>query len=161
MKGIKSVVGAVGTVALMAAGSAWADAGPGCGLGHMLWQGKTGLPAHVLAATTNGTAYNQAFALTSGTSNCDPNAQVKNEYQRKVFVAANFDDLARDVAQGNGERLAVLAELSGVAPADRGAFYRTAQQQFTTLFGGENNADSMLVALDGLIAGSSPATTVR
>ena len=160
MKGMKSFVGAAGAVALMAAGgSAWADAGPGCGLGHMWWQGETGLAAHVLGATTNNTFYIQAFALSSGTSDCDPNAQVKNEYQRKVFVAANFDDLARDVAQGNGERLAVLAELSGVAPADRDAFYRTAQQEFTTLFGGESNADSMLVALDGLIAGN--ATMVR
>lgn len=157
MKGIKLLVGAA---ALMAAGgSAWADAGPGCGLGHIIFKGQTGLVPHVLGATFNGTGYNQTFALSSGTSDCDPNAQVKNEYQRKVFVAANFDDLARDVAQGNGERLVVLAELSGVAQADRGTFYRTTQQKFTTLFGGENNAESMLAALDGLIAGN--ATTAR
>lgn len=155
MKGIKSTIGAASAVMLaMAAGSAWADKGPGCGLGHMWWKGKTGLGAHVLAATTNNTAYIQAFALSSGTSDCDPNAQVRNDYQRKVFVAANFDDLAHDVALGGGDRLAALAALSGIAPADRDAFYRTAQQEFNTLFKSEGNSEDMLASLDSLIAGA-------
>lgn len=155
MKGIKSTIGAAGAVMLaMAGGSAWADNGPGCGLGHQVWKGQTGLAAHVLAATTNNTAYIQAFALSSGTSDCDPNKQVKNEYQRKVFVAANYDELARDVALGGGDRLAALAALSGVEPADRDAFYRTAQQEFNTLFKAESTSDDMLASLDNLIAGT-------
>ena len=155
MKSIKSTIGAASAVMLaMAGGSAWADNGPGCGLGHIIFKGKTGLVPHVLGATTNGTGHNQTFALSSGTSDCDPNAQVKNEYQRKVFAAANFDDLARDVALGGGDRLATLAELSGVAPADRDAFYRSAQQEFDTLFKAGSNSDGMLASLDDLIAGT-------
>jgi hypothetical protein len=155
MKGIKSTIGAAGAVMLaMAGGSAWADNGPGCGLGHQWFVGKTGLANHVMAATTNNTFYIQAFALSSGTSDCDPNAQVKNEYQRKVFVAANYDELARDVALGGGDRLAILAELSGVAPAERDTFYRTAQQEFNTLFKAESTSDDMLASLDNLIAGT-------
>lgn len=156
MKGIKSTIGAASAVMLaMAGGSAWADNGPGCGLGHQLWKGKSGPAAHILGATTNNTAYIQAFALSSGTSDCDPNAQVKNDYQRKVFAAANFDDLAHDVALGGGDRLATLADLSGVAPADRDAFYRNAQQEFDTLFKAGSNSDGMLASLDDLIAGTS------
>jgi hypothetical protein len=155
MKGIKSTIGAAGAVMLaMAGGSAWADSGPGCGLGHQWFAGKTGLGSHVMAATTNGTSAIQAFALTSGTSDCDPNAQVKNDFQRRLFAAANFDDVARDVAHGGGDRLAVLAEMSGVAPADRDAFYRSAQQEFNTLFKAESTSDDMLASLDSLIAGT-------
>lgn len=158
MKGIKSLVGAIGVAALASAGGAWADSGPGCGLGHQWFEGQTGLASHVMAATTNNTFYIQPFALTSGTSDCDPNAQVRNEYERKVFAAANFDELAREAAQGGGERLAALADLSGVAPSDRETFYRGIQQRFGALFGGDSTADSMLVALDGMIADNRTAT---
>jgi hypothetical protein len=155
MKGIKSTIGAAGAVMLaMAGGSAWADNGPGCGLGHLIFKGKTGLFAHVVGATFNGTAYNQTFGLSSGTSDCDPNAQVNNDKQRKVFVAENYDELARDVALGGGDRLTALAVLSGVAPADRDTFYRTAQQEFNALFKADSTSDDMLASLDNLIAGA-------
>ena len=42
----------------------------GCGLGSLLFGTQSG-PIQIFAATTNNSSYNQAFGITSGTSNCD------------------------------------------------------------------------------------------
>lgn len=53
------------------------------------------------------------FAMTSGTSNCVnmPHETARNE--QEVFVAANFNSLSKEAAQGEGEHLAALAEVMG------------------------------------------------
>ncbi|HSR11213.1 MAG TPA: DUF3015 family protein, partial [Thermodesulfobacteriota bacterium] len=85
-------------------GSAWAvdPKNTGCGLGSIAWEGQNGLMSQTMAATTNGTFGNQTFGITSGTSNCE---QYKSfTYNEKVdtFVAENMDNLATDIARGQG-----------------------------------------------------------
>jgi hypothetical protein len=94
MKGTKSLVGAVGAAALMAAGSgAWADNGPGCGLGKLALDGKAGFGWNLLGWLLNGIGGNQTFGMTSGTSGCDVTKAVLNEHDRTDYAAANFDNL--------------------------------------------------------------------
>ena len=122
--------------------------GPGCGLGNQVWKGKTGLLAHISAATTNGTG-SQTFAITSGTLGCNQNAIVYNDLEKKAFVAFNTDDLAKDVAQGNGSHLASLASLIGIEEQDKTAFFSHTQNNFETIFpSNETSYGEILAALD-------------
>lgn len=122
--------------------------GPGCGLGQMLWKGQSGLLPHISAATTNGTSSNQWFGISFGTLDCNPDASVSNDYQRAVFAAANYDNLAQEAAQGEGNHLSALAEIMGIETADRTSFFTMAQNNHQTLFSASNNPQQMLSALD-------------
>ncbi len=113
---------------------ALADNGPGCGMGAELWKGKSGLVAHTSAGTTNGTFSSPLSGLLSGTSGCENPGVVSNDYQQKIFVSMNLDDLAQDVAQGSGDHLSSLASLMGVASEDRDAFNSLAQDNYEKIF---------------------------
>lgn len=133
-----------------------AQEGPGCGLGQQVWEGKTGIMAHTSAATTNGIFANQIFGMSTGTLGCNPESVVFNEYERDVFVAANYDNIARDAAQGSGEHLASLAELMGIAEADREAFYSFAQANYDSLFNEQNDGyREVVAALDQAMMGDA------
>jgi len=122
-------------VALAAAASTSmaASYGPaGCGLGsHVVFPNASSLPEHVLAATTNGTSFNNTFGMTSGTSGCDagsPMAGVQN------YMDQNMEQLASDSARGQGESLQALIALIGVDAADQGEFTQTMQTNFDKIF---------------------------
>ena len=56
-----------------------------------------------------------------------------NEANKKAFVAVNMDNLSREMAQGRGAHLEVLADLMGVAEEDKMTFYGMAQEEYTSL----------------------------
>ena len=102
----------------------------GCGLGSMV-VGKRG--GQIFAATTNGTFYNQTFAITMGTSNCpadDPNADTAARVDG--FVIANKVALANDIARGDGETVDNIASLMGCE--QNANFGLTLQQNFPVIF---------------------------
>lgn len=81
----------------------------GCGLGNYV-VGKSG--SQILAATTNGTAWNQMFGITFGTSNCDDSQNLNKTASRlDNFISGNKVAIASDAAKGEGETVAVLAKL--------------------------------------------------
>jgi hypothetical protein len=127
--------------------------GPGCGVGQTLWKGQTGLLPHISASTTNGT-FLQSFAVSSETSGCQGKSVVKNDHERKIFVADNLDNLAQEIAQGQGNYLASLAVIMGISETDKPAFFSLAQNNYAQLFE-SNHADygSMLAALDSAMSG--------
>lgn len=84
----------------------------GCGLGSIIFGDEPGL-VQIFASTTNGTAGNQTFGITSGTSNCDSNDLTLSQKKQKLFVEQNFDSLAKEMSIGNGESLATLSLLLG------------------------------------------------
>lgn len=121
----------------------------GCGLGQTIFEGQGGMMPNILAITTNGTSGNNTFGMTSGTSGCDAEAVVTNEYQRKLFVVNNLDNLSQEMAQGQGDHLTSLATLMGVTETDQSAFYELTQNQYGSLFNSsEVNADQIIAALD-------------
>ena len=133
----KIVITMVAAVALAVSGTAWA-ANTGCGLGDLAFGEKdfftnTSLGQSFLA-TTNGTFGSQTFGITSGTSNCDtPSSFVKNE-QLNEFVVANMDNLAKDIAMGQGESLDTLAELMEVPSDSRPQLFAKLQTNFSDIY---------------------------
>jgi len=125
-----------------------ADSGPGCGLGQQVFSGQSGLFAHVLAATTNGSSSNQLFGLSFDSLGCDGETVITASYQRDVFVASNFDNIARDAAQGGGDHLESLAQLMNVHEADTARFFEVAQVNYNNLF--DDGATQHEVWLDKL-----------
>ncbi len=137
------------------AGTAFADSGAGCGLGQQLFAGQTGLFAHVVAATTNGSTTNQWLGISFNSLGCDETNVVTNEYQRKVFMTANLDNLSQDIAQGQGEHLATLAALMGIPQNQQSAFFALTQSHASALVSTNNNADDMYVALTDTLRADS------
>lgn len=124
----------------------------GCGLGTMLLKGKQGVAPQVLAITTNGTYYNQTFAISSGTSGCTKDGVIQSPSKIKVITAAQLDGLARDVAQGEGEVLDSLAEVMAIEDVDQKLFRATMQGNFERIFPSENvTADEVTQAITAVM----------
>ena len=125
----------------------------GCGLGSIIWEGSDGVPAQVLAATTNGTLGNQTFGISSHTLGCAANGKVMNPERVAMFISPNIDRLAQDMSRGSGETLTSLADVIGIAPADRPAFYAATQKNFERIVPSENvTAGDMTNALFSIMS---------
>ena len=146
---MKRFYGAILTLALaLPMSGAFAGSGPGCGIGEMIFKGQSGLFAHTSAATTNGSTFNQWFGISSNSLGCDENHVVTNEYQRKVFVASNLDNLSQEMAQGQGDHLAALASFIGIPKDEQEAFFSLTQEKYAALYPATKvTADDMYAAL--------------
>ena len=112
---------------------AHADNDVGCGIGTNLMKGKSGLVSHVLASCTN--AYTlQSVSLTFNMFGCDSKGKVTADAELRKFAATNIDQLARDMARGEGETLAAFAELLAVPADQQAAFGSFTQAHFLDLF---------------------------
>ncbi|VTL97979.1 Protein of uncharacterised function (DUF3015) [Pseudomonas aeruginosa] len=120
--------------------TAYADAagGNGCGWGNMVFEGQRGLFPHLLATTTNGTSGNATFGMTSGTNGCNTNARLG--YGGRSIFAMNgmLDNIAEDMAKGQGEALDAYAVLLGVEAKDRAHFAQVTQQHFGEIFASQD-----------------------
>lgn len=110
----------------------------GCGLGAQLFDGQSGIFPQILAVTTNGTFGNQTFGISSGTSGCNPDGTVEASVRVPMFVGANLDSLARDIAQGQGEALESLAALMAIAATDKSTFFNVAKSNHAQIFATAN-----------------------
>ena len=106
----------------------------GCGWGTMLFEGKDGLVQQVLAATTNGFLGSQTFGISSGTAMCDRAPSFASNEPLNRFVADNMDNLARDIAMGQGEYLDTLAALMEVPMEELDEFSVTLQANFPEIY---------------------------
>ena len=141
----------VGSVLVMAvvvlSGIGWAvdQKNTGCGLGTLVFEGQNGLVSQTFAVTTNGTFGNQTFGITSGTSNCEqPKAYTHNE-KLNTFVADNMDNLAQDIARGNGEYVNTLAVLMDVPETQRISFRSQLQSHFSQIYPSDKVTHSEVV----------------
>lgn len=131
------------------------ETGAGCGLGKMIMEGKSGKGANITAAIINVVLIpNTLFMSTAATMGeeilgCDPTKTVMKEEQKKAFVAANMDNLSRDMAQGSGAHLEVLATIMGIAEEDRTSFFSMAQEEFASLdFSADDSAAAVVAGLN-------------
>ena len=132
---------------LLATSSAvsFASGPAGCGLGtEVIFKNADEWHEHVLAATTNQSA-SQTMGMTSGTLGCEaangPLAGVQ------TFMDNNMDQLAMDVAKGQGETLSALSEMIGVEAADQTTFNTTLQANFDTMFSTEATSGTAYQAM--------------
>ncbi len=113
----------------------------GCGLGSIVFGTKT----QVLAATTNGSSYNQFFGITSGTSNCVPGGGTAfNLHRQEVFVHVNYDSLEQEMAVGKGEKLAAFATLLGCPAGQLDTFGTLVKKEHSRFFSNKEDPSAML-----------------
>jgi hypothetical protein len=118
--------------ALMVAGAQAAHADDaGCGLGSLIITDNTKL-MQVLAATTNGIG-GQTFAISTGTSNCKAQNFVMNDKAIQYFTEVNHNDLSREMAQGQGEKLNTLAALYGCQGSAQKDFAKMTQGSYSQI----------------------------
>lgn len=133
------------------------DTGPGCGLGKLAWgdyKGQKEIAPQVLMATTNGTFGSTTFGISTGTSGCTNDGKIMGEHKTTAFASLNFDALSAEMAQGQGEHLASLASLMGVAPEHQAAFFAMTQERYTSLVkAGETSPVALVKALNDAISG--------
>ena len=105
-------------------------------------------------ATTNGTFGSQTFGISFGTSGCTNDGKVWAEHKTESFVATTFENLAEDMARGQGEHLTALAILLGVPTDHQQMFYTLVQERYRELIGhGEASPSALIEALDEAMAG--------
>ena len=133
------------------------DNGPGCGLGKLAWadyEHQKDIGPQVMMATTNGTFGSTTFGISSGTSGCTSSGKVMTEREVTMFAEVNFESLAQEMAQGQGEHLASLATLLGVPSEYQPTFFAMTQEKYTKLIqSGEASPVAMLAALHEAMAG--------
>ncbi len=118
--------------------SALAAHGPaGCGLGSVIFQGKSGLVMNVLAATTNGTFGNQTFAMSTGTLGCEDAKSAR--VSAVSFVENNMVALSSDIARGEGESLNAYLALVDAKNANKAVL----KKNFDKIFA--ENADAEMI----------------
>ncbi len=106
----------------------------GCGIGSMAFEGKDGLVSQLAATFTNGIFGNQTFGITSGTLGCEkPYSFTQNE-KLNLFVAENMDNLAVEIASGQGESLDTLAEIAEIPAENRAKFFTALQGNFDAIY---------------------------
>jgi hypothetical protein len=124
---------AVAVLAVAPFSGAYADNDAGCGVGTQIWKGQKGLLPKVLAATTNGTFYN-TISMTFGVLGCSSDGVVTAANRLPMFAGANLDQLAVEMAAGQGEALHSLASLYQVELTDRSAFFALMQAHYAEIF---------------------------
>jgi hypothetical protein len=106
----------------------------GIGVGTMIFEGQSGLLSQICAATTNGCFGNQTFAITTGTLGAKPWTGIVSNGEVQSFVRDNMDQLAREMAAGQGESIETLAELIAVPAAERATFAQNLQAHFGQIY---------------------------
>ena len=127
----KILLSAIAVIALATTVSANVNKQTGCGLGSQIIKDDSTAVMLSLQATTNGTSGNQTFGITSGTSGCKKTKFVMNE-RAEEFVASNMDQLAKEIAKGQGESIDTLAELLNVE--DKATFAASLQQNYNNIY---------------------------
>lgn len=113
----------------------------GCGLGSVLFGETESRGGQVLAATTNGIYGNGTFGMSSGTSNCVPDNSASSAAMRKnmdMFVAANRQSLANDIAKSNGETIVAISNIMGCK--DSAYLGAKLQSRYETIFSSKEDA---------------------
>ncbi|MED5389901.1 MAG: DUF3015 domain-containing protein [Pseudomonadota bacterium] len=111
-----------------------APGGPGCGWGNMLFEGKSGLPMHLLATIVNGTSGNATFGMTTGTNGCDTNGSLTYSGQSLLGMTGVMEEVAQDMATGEGEALTALSVSMGIETGDRARFNAVMHENFAVIF---------------------------
>jgi hypothetical protein len=120
----------------------------GCGLGSMIIQKNSKL-LQLFSLTTNSVFFNQGFGITSGTSGCSASGLVQTDREVQYFVELNNDDLSRQMARGEGEKLQVLAQLNGCDNSQgQKAFFEMTKKSYSQIYPtAEEKAQDVIVRI--------------
>lgn len=102
----------------------------GCGLGALIFEKK----AAPIAFTTNAIYSNQAFGISSGTSNCQLDSETQAKEAQQRFISDNFVALSKEMAKGDGMYLRSFAATFGCSDAVYPNFASQMQQSYSQIF---------------------------
>ncbi len=125
----------IGLFAILSASMAFAgDSSSGCGMGWQVAKDNS-LVSSFTRAVINGT-FSNTIAMTLGTSGCAKHSIVYNEMKGIHFVESNKNELAIDMAKGNGEYVTGLAQVFGCQNTK--AFGSMVQNKYESVLPSEN-----------------------
>jgi hypothetical protein len=96
--------------------------------------------------------------ITAGSAECQKPKKFASSHQVNEFMAANMDNLARDIAQGRGETLDAFAELLRIPAEERPEFYLQLQSGFSRIY---TSPDVQMSSVMDNITAVSPAVLER
>jgi len=105
----------------------------GCGLGSYVFAPNASGFSQAFAFTTNGTFYSQLGGITSGTSNCEPDAHHAAILNQEQFVSRNLSTLSKEMAQGSGETLMAYSDALGCKRESFGEFSSHIQRSYSQI----------------------------
>ena len=126
----------------------------GCGLGTQVIPNQKSLLMHIVAGWLNALCCNQTFGITTGTSGCTQFQGLVFNDKVDSFIASNMDNLATDIAKGNGEYLDTLATLMEVKQEQRTDFNATLQNNFSKIYTSGNVSSEEVVRNIGKVTNS-------
>lgn len=133
----------------------------GCGLGSLAFKDEEKW-TQVGASLLNGTGM-QTFAISFGTSNCTYDGVVDARLEREAFVEANYADLTRDIAVGDGEYISALATLYGCHGENKAVFKSAVHEKSAALIDATkdatNEAGRVIGVVDGILSGNKVLRT--
>jgi hypothetical protein len=107
----------------------------GCGIGTMaLGENEPTVISQIAATFLNVICGNQTFGITSGTLECNESAGIAQNSRIQQYVSDNMDQLAADIAVGQGDSLNALADLMNVPANNRAGLYASLQSNFDHIF---------------------------
>ena len=144
---MKKTIAGLALLSVSSVSMAEAPGGPNCGWGNMLFEGQTGLGAHIIASITNGTSGNNTFGMTTGTNGCSTSGTLT--YGGKSMVSSIMGEFSEDVAAGEGDAMDTVAVIYGVEKQDRAIFARVMHENFAVIFPSEDvTADEMIASIE-------------
>lgn len=125
----------IGLFALLSLSTAFAaDSSSGCGMGWQVAKDNS-LVSSLTRSVVNAT-FSNTIAMTLGTSGCAKHSIVYNEMKGIHFVESNKNELAIDMAKGNGEYVTGLAQVFGCQNTK--AFGSMVQNKYESVLPSEN-----------------------
>ena len=131
---MKKTLLAVALIGTSFGAQANAPGGPGCGWGNLVFEGQDGMPVHLIATLVNGTSGNKTFGMTSGTNGCNTDVPLAYHGENMLAQRGVLEEVAQDMAVGDGEALTALSVSMGIQPEDRGHFKQTMHENFNAIF---------------------------
>ncbi|MCL1910811.1 MAG: DUF3015 domain-containing protein [Leptospirales bacterium] len=119
-------------VSVFLSGSAVFADNVGAGLGRVLLKGNRGKALELVGTFLNNICGNGTFAITTGTLGYHDGASIGMNEEVKSFIAQNMDNLAADMAKGDGEYLDTLATLMQVE--DKAEFNSKMKTNFSNIY---------------------------
>jgi len=141
---MKKIITGLALLSASSVAMAEAPGGPNCGWGNMLFEGQSGLGAHIIASITNGTSGNNTFGMTSGTNGCSTSGTLT--YGGANMVGSIMGEFSEDVAAGEGDALNTVAVIYGVEKQDRATFAKVMHENFAVIFPNEDVTSAEMIA---------------
>jgi len=136
----------VGSLAFSSISLAEAPGGPDCGWGNLMFEGDSGIGAHIGASIFNGSSGNQWIGILFGTNGCSSEGTITYGGKSLFALSGFMDEVAVDIALGEGEALEALSVVMGIEQKDRPAFGKLLQSNFNKIFPNENIESDAVIA---------------